>query len=477
MSNDSKKASLDYLGENFKLRLIAQILLDKKFGESIIDIIKPDYFGENAFKLILATIKEAYQEDNIIPDIGSLEFRIKNNGLTELKNKFNIEFVEKIKNAELNDCLEVQKMGMKFCQTQELKKAVREIHTIIEKNDITKYDECEQILRKALDHGTNKDDSINVFENLDSVLCDDYRDPIPTGIKGLDEIMDGGLSKGELGIILAATGVGKTTMITKIANTAKNMGKNVLQIFFEDDKKIIQRKHFSCWSGIELNELSYHKDLIKKIVEEKSKESGLLKLKRFPSDGTTMSTIKKYIRKQIAQGFKPDIILLDYIDCVEPSKKVDDPNVGEGKVMREFESMLSEYDMVGWTAVQGNRSSIRAEIVEGDQMGGSIKKAQIGHFIVSIAKGLEQKDNNTANMAIIKSRFGKSGVMFENIIFDNSKIQIEMNPHSNIRTRTEHNDAISAESKNIIARHLNEKNKRRNVLEQLNNVSGNNNNL
>jgi hypothetical protein len=41
-------------------------------------------------------------------------------------------------------------------------------------------------------------------------------------------------------------------------------------------------------------------------------------------------------------------------------------------------------------SMQGNRSSIGAELVQADQMGGSIKE-QIGHFIVSIAKTLDQK--------------------------------------------------------------------------------------
>ena len=127
--------------------------------------------------------------------------------------------------------------------------------------------------------------------------------------------------------------------------------------------------------------------------------------------------------------------MLDYIDCVQPSKKVDDVNVGEGQVMREFESMLSELEMAGWTAVQGNRSAISSTIVESDQMGGSIKKGQIGHFIVSIAKSLEQKENGTANMAILKSRFGKDGLVFEDIVFNNGTIQIEMN--------TKNNNAIS----------------------------------
>jgi len=161
-------------------------------------------------------------------------------------------------------------------------------------------------------------------------------------------------------------------------------------------------------------------------------------LKKFPSDGTTIPIIRQYVRKLIAQGFKPDVLLLDYIDCVEPSKKIDDVNVGEGKVMRQFETLLSEFDMAGWTAVQGNRSSIGAEVVEANQMGGSIKKGQIGHFVVSIAKTLDQKENGTATMAILKSRFGKDGIVFQDIQFDNATIQISMDDNMNGKTRNEH---------------------------------------
>jgi hypothetical protein len=131
--------------------------------------------------------------------------------------------------------------------------------------------------------------------------------------------------------------------------------------------------------------------------------------------------------------------LLDYIDCVIPSKHYDDVNVGEGAIMRQFESMLAELDIAGWTAVQGNRSSIKAEVVEADQMSGSIKKGMIGHFIVSIAKTLDQKEAGTATMAILKSRFGKDGLIFPDIIFDNSRIQIEMGENKKgARTQTEY---------------------------------------
>lgn len=470
------KESFGYLGDDFQIRLIAQLLLDNRFAESIIEIIDPNYFEGNALKLIVSTIKEAHSKHNVILDIGSLEYRLRDVITNEIDKKWALAELDNIKNANLNDSFGVQEKAIKFCKTQELKKSIKQIQGIIESGDDSRYDECEELLKKALEHGDLKDNGINVLENIDAVLVDDFRKPIPTGIKGLDEIMDGGLSRGELAIILAPFGVGKTTMITKIANTAKDLGYNVLQIFFEDTAKIIQRKHLACWSGYKLNDLSLHRDELKALVDKKKNEKGVLKLKKFPSDGTTIPAIRQYIRKLIACGFKPDIVLLDYIDCVQPSKKFDDVYAGEGNVMRQFETLLSEFDLAGWTAVQGNRSSIKAAVVESDQMGGSIKKGQIGHFVVSIAKTLEQKENGTATMAILKSRFGKDGIVLEDIIFDNARIQIDMNPNKKARTQGEYKKDKEKESTDYVAGLLTGVQERKKVLSGPENVSNEENN-
>jgi len=425
-----EKDSLAYLGMDYQLRLMAQILTDKKFANSIIDIVDPNYFEEQYMRIIAATIKDAKEKDDIIPDYGSIEIRLLEEQTDDIKRKFVLGQLRKIKEASLNDTFKIQDIAMRFCKQQELKKSLKEIQKIIDRGNLEEYEQCETILRKALEHGDNKDDGISVFHDIKNVLKVDFRKPIRTGIKGLDEIMDGGLSKGELAVILAPFGVGKTTMMTKICNTAMNDGKKVLQIFFEDMPNVIQRKHLACWSGYDLNSLALHEEELNQMcadmVSNTKGDTGELRLKKFSSDGTTIPMIRQYIRQQIASGFRPDLITLDYIDCVTPSKKFDDVNAGEGAVMRQFESMLAELDLAGWTAVQGNRSSISAEVVEANQMGGSIKKGQIGHFIVSIAKTLDQKEEGTATMAILKSRFGKDGIIFPNIVFDNARIQIEM---------------------------------------------------
>jgi hypothetical protein len=138
-----------------------------------------------------------------------------------------------------------------------------------------------------------------------------------------------------------------------------------------------------------------------------------------------MTQVKNQIRKMIAEGNKIDLIVLDYIDCIIPDKNLGDEWKSEGSVMRGFEAMCHELDIAGWTATQGNRSSISSDVVTTDQMGGSIKKAQVGHVIISVAKSLQQKEMKLATIAITKSRIGKDGIVFENCKFDNELLEID----------------------------------------------------
>jgi hypothetical protein len=204
------------------------------------------------------------------------------------------------------------------------------------------------------------------------------------------------------------------------------LGYNVLQIFFEDNPKIIQRKHFTLWTKIHPDELSLKKDdVMAKVHEIKTTMPNKLILKKLPSDTMSMLQIKNQIRKMIADGVRIDMVLLDYIDCVVPDRNLGDEWKSEGSVMRAFEAMCHELDLVGWTATQGNRQSISSDVVTTDQMGGSIKKAQVGHVIISVAKSLQQKEMKLATIAITKSRIGDDGVVFENCKFDNGMLEID----------------------------------------------------
>ena len=422
----SKNKNFDYLGNTFQLQLLNQIIEDKDFSSSIMDVIESLYFDNKYFKIILQMIKEYYIKYESTPNFETLEQIIKSELTQELVVKIVLDTLKQIKEAPFEGVTFVQEKALKFCKQQELQKAMDKAQKIITEGDFESYDKVEGLVRDALQVGETDKGQSDVFNNLDSVLDDDFRHPIPMGITGLDRLLKGGLAKGEIGVILAPTGVGKTTVLTKIANTAFNLGYNVLQVFFEDNPKIIQRKHFTIWTGIEPDNLTLHKeDVIEKITEIRETMKNKLVLKKLASDTMTMNQIKGQVRKMIADGNKIDMITMDYIDCVLPESTSKDEWKAEGSTMRGFEAMCHELNLAGWTATQGNRSSISSEVVTTDQMGGSIKKAQVGHVIITVAKTLQQKEMNLATIAITKSRLGKDGVVFENCKFNNELLEID----------------------------------------------------
>jgi replicative DNA helicase len=418
--------NFEYLGSTFQLQLINQLIVDKDFARSIIDVIQTNYFENKYFKLITQMVKEYYNKYEHTPSFETLEQITKAELQQESASKIVLDTLTKIKDAPSEGMDFVQEKSKKFCKQQELQKAMQSVQKIIDGGEFENYDKAEELIREALQVGIIENNSSDVFSNLDDVLNEDYRHPIPIGIPGIDRLLKGGLAKGEIGVVLAPTGVGKSTMLTKIANHAFNLGYNVLQIFFEDNPKIIQRKHITLWTKIHPDELSFKKDdVMSKVKEIKDTMSNKLLLQKYPSDTMTMLQIKNTIRKMVADGTKIDLVLLDYIDCVVPDKNLGDEWKSEGSVMRAFEAMCHEMNIVGWTATQGNRSSISSEVVTTDQMGGSIKKAQVGHVIISVAKTLQQKEMKLATIAITKSRIGDDGIVFENCKFDNSMLEID----------------------------------------------------
>jgi replicative DNA helicase len=371
-------------------------------------------------------IKEYYVKYESTPNFETLDQIVKSEISQEIVAKVVLDTLKQVKDAPFEGTVFVQEKALKFCKQQELQKAMDKAQKIITEGDFESYDKVEGLVRNALQVGEIDKGQTDIFDNLDTVLEEDYRHPIPMGIAGIDRLLKGGLAKGEIGVILAPTGVGKTTILTKIANTAFNLGFNVLQVFFEDNPKIIQRKHFTLWTGIEPDNLVKNRDeVMSKVTEIQETMKNKLVLKKLASDTMTMNQIKGQVRKMIADGNKIDLIMLDYIDCILPESTSKDEWKAEGSVMRGFEAMCHELDLVGWTATQGNRSSISAEVVTTDQMGGSIKKAQVGHVIISVAKTLQQKEMNLATIAITKSRLGKDGVVFENCKFNNELLEID----------------------------------------------------
>jgi replicative DNA helicase len=414
------------LGNSFQQALIKSIIEDKKYGEQIIDVIDSKYFDNASFRFITSHIKEYHKKYSKIPNYESLAIKLTSEMGSQESARIHLDTLEGIKQNTQDPSL-VKDEALNFCKQQNLKKELKKINQIIDNGKFHEYPTIEGIIQKAMQVGLPPEESVDVFHDIDSALEKDNRQAIPTGINGVDSALKGGLGRGELGVVLAPTGTGKTTLLTLFSNTAYNNDFNVLQIFFEDNPTNIKKKHFTIWSGIEPDEQPERKEEVKKLVEEVREGcQGSLSIMKLPSDSVSVSELKSRVRKHFSDGKKLDLLVIDYVDCISPDRGVHGEEwKGEGSVMRSLEAMTSEFDIAIWTATQGNRDSISSEVVTTDQMGGSIKKAQIGHVVLSVGKTLEQKEHNMATMTLLKSRIGQDGIIWNNCKFDNKFLEID----------------------------------------------------
>jgi len=415
-----------HLGASFQQGLLKTIIEDRKFAVTIIDVVESKYFDGPYFKYIMENIKELYKLYGCIPNYDTLQQKIMKEN-KDATGKVNLDTLAAIRDMELENSGYIKDTSLNFCRQQVLKKSLKDVEEIMNNGAFEDYNKIEGIVQRALQVGVTIDEIKDVCHNVREALQKDSRVPFPTGIVGMDNLLKGGLARGELAIFLAPTGIGKTTWLTKVANTAYNVGANVLQIFFEDNMNDILRKHYTIWTGIASDDQPANEEEIVKKVEEVSEgRSNFIKLLKLPAFGVSIADIKSKIRKLESEGFMIDLLILDYIDCISLENKIDGEEwKGEGTIMRSLESMTDEFNIAIWTATQGNRDSMSAEVVTTDQMGGNIKKAQIGHVVISAAKTLEQKEHNLANLTLLKSRIGKDGIIFQNCKFDNEYLQID----------------------------------------------------
>jgi replicative DNA helicase len=425
-----KATSPTDLGRGFQLDLFYEIITDTKFGETVIDKLEASHFNVEAYQKLVVILKKYYEKHETILNFPNLKTEIKMQVPESTLRSQIIDTVIEIENKKITN-KNVQEFATKFVKLQTLKHVLQDISKKVDKGFVDDYDIIEKKLKDALVF-KETEDSITLYHDLENVLADDYREPMPTGIEGIDEIMNGGLAKQELALVIAPLGVGKTTYLTKVANAAYMSGKNVLQVFCEDKEKAIQRKHYSILSKIPLSELAINKEAVinraNHTKEKLSKEYGNeLFLQKLPADGVTILKIKNIIKKLNAKGYKIDMLVLDYVDCISLEKEVagSEEWSNEGKIMRQLEAMIEEMDVACWTATQGNRASTAVEVVKTENMGGSLKKAQIAHFIMSIGKTLEQKEAGVATISILKNRLGKDGMVFQNCTFDNANLKID----------------------------------------------------
>ena len=450
------KTDLGYLGDDFQYDLVKLFIEDQDFFKKIEVIVNQNQFTVDSLRRIVGIMKDRYALTDSVPTYKDIENIIRAKVSDGITVEILIRTLDKIKNNKIDGVDIITDNAEKFFKQQNLTKAVNEAYQIIQSGDSERYNEIEDLFKKALSVANTDNYGYHVFDHMSEALSEQYRVTIPTGAVELDKALNGGLAKGELGIIIAPSSVGKTSATVGFAATAaitktednNYKGYKVMHIHFEDEEVNIKRKYYAYVTNYDACDLS--KPEIRPLVIDILNNSDYKELINnnivvyHPLSGEWSPTdIKRAIQQQIAVGFKPDLLIVDYFECLklERGDSIDDKEyTREGATMRKLENIAHEFKMAVWCPVQGTKDSFNQQIVGLSQAGGSVKKIQIGHVIISFARTDEMRIHNLLNIFINKFRGGKISVNhFMNVTFNNGTT------HFDFSTMTEVDDAIDSQ--------------------------------
>lgn len=409
--------SLSLYGNTFQTKIITCLIKDVSFLSQVSDVLDPTFFEMESSAELVKIIRDRYYTSKNITtlEIFKVEIaKLRNNLLSE-------SMIEKLKevisHTDDSDLDYVKSEFLKFCKNQSMKYAILKSADLLNRGD---YDQIYSIIKESLKVGTDRNIGL-VYEEVSNVHDRLHKrersNLIQTEWSVINEILDGGLSPGDLGILIGNAGSGKSWILTSIGLHALKMGKNVLHVTLELSEDYTSKRYDTKLTGISSNNLKYHINEVEEAIKEHIK--GKLNIKYYPTKSVTVNALKAIVEKLIMMDRKPDLIIVDYGDLLKsdnPAAIKQGSYQESGTIYEELRGLAGEFQVPVWTASQSHRGSGEKDIITGEDVSESYKKIMIADFVLSVSRKTEDKLLNTARWFVIKNRYGIDGITFPGVI-------------------------------------------------------------
>jgi replicative DNA helicase len=235
---------------------------------------------------------------------------------------------------------------------------------------------------------------------------------VSTGWPSVDKKLYGGFNRGELNIWCAASGGGKSLFLANQGINWALAGLNVLYLTFELAENLVAMRMDSMITDIPTREIFKSLDDVELKVKMTGKKSGSVQIKYMPS-GKNANDIRAYLKEyQVKKGYKPDAILIDYLDLMMPlSIKVSpsDLFVKDKYVSEELRNLAMETQAIVVTASQLNRSAVEEIEFDHSHISGGLSKIQTADNVIGIFTSRAMKERGRYQIQFMKTR-NSSGV-------------------------------------------------------------------
>ena len=386
------KPSFSKYGKDFQESLCQMILQDRPFADQISEVLDIGFLELRYLRVFVQKIFEYRHKYEVHPTyktmISIIRADIEDENVAtqqQLRNYF-----ARIHDTQVSGSEYTKNIALDFCRKQKLKEAMIKSVPLLEKSS---FDEIAKVIN-----------------------------PITTGWQEIDDLCRGGLGKGELGVVIAPTGAGKSMVLVHLGSQAIKLGKTVIHYTLELADTVTASRYDSCITGLPLSELHSFKE---EIYEQVQDMEGTLIVKEYPTKSASTRSLRTHLEKLRMREILPDLIIIDYGDLLRPISGKSEKRHELESIYEEMRGLAQEFNCAVWTASQTNRSGLNAEVITMESISEAFNKCFVADFIFSLSRTVEDKQSNTGRFFVAKNRNGPDGLVFP-VSMTTSNVQIKV---------------------------------------------------
>ncbi len=414
--------SLKDYGQSFQIKVLSSLLTHKEFLVNIYDILNEDFFDKQADKWIIKETLNYYDKYNTTPsmDVLKTELQKVSNDVLQLAIKEQLKLAYKASDEDLEY---VQEEFSSFCKNQQLKKALLQSVDLLKAGD---YDSIKYMIENALKSGQDKNLGHEYIKDIETRYREDSRTVVATPWSKINDLLQGGLGNGDFGLVFGNPGGGKSWSLVALGGFAVKMGYNVVHYTLELGETYVGKRYDAFFSQTPVDQLSHNKEKIEEAIKTLP---GQIVIKEFPTGKATINTIEAHLSKVSELAFKPDLVIIDYVDLLASKKRSADRKGEIDDIYTSTKGLARQLNVPIWSVSQVNRAGANDDVIQGDKAAGSYDKIMITDVCISLSRKKEDKVNGTGRFHIMKNRYGIDGLTFK-VIADTSTGHFEVSDYN-----------------------------------------------
>ena len=425
-----------HISDNTKKGCLYLLKHDLEFFSEIVPLLKPEFFDFPAYKNVFLGVRDYYEKYTKIPsDVALVDFIATSVSGADAKT---IDYENTI--AEINtfdkSCLGDREFILdtveEFARQRAMESAIRKAVAILnQEGDIA---QVEELVKTALLVNRNVDVGQDYFgdivDRISRSYQEDNKDRVATVFNTHNRNLEGGLSRKELGMVVAPPGVGKSLYLVNQGATSLLHGKNVLYVSLEMSEDKIAGRFDSVITEIRNLKTSLGQLRLKERLDEvKGKTEGRLLIKEFPTGGCNVNQLRSLlVQLKLHKNFTPDVLIVDYLELLRPNRLIEAEYQAQQRIAEELRGLGVEYNCLVWTASQTNRQARRVPIITDAELGDSYGKIRPCDWVISLNQTQEEYDEGAMRVYVMKARDSKQHYLV-NVAIDYSTLQMREPSH------------------------------------------------